>query len=194
MKKYVLIACAAVAAMAFASCNKDPEVEKEEEEQEVKTDYTKLVINEANATAAADAEKFVEFYNTGDAAISLEGVVVKRTDETNETADVWEGLAGETVPAKGFFVIQGTKKSLERSLSSGLSAKKGVKLEVFDPEGKSVTSVTHGDPAADGAPATKIQTGVWARIPDGGAWKNVTNPTPGKANDATGAQDDDELK
>ena len=191
MKKYFLIAIAALVAVATVSCNKDKEVTKDQEE---KSDYSKLVINEACATAAADAEKFVEFYNGGDKPCSLEGVVIKRTDETNTTGEVWTGLAGEKVPAKGFFVIQGTKNSLERSLSSGLSAKKGVKLEVFDPDGKSITSVTHGDPTADGAPATKLQTGVWARIPDGGAWKNVTNPTPGKANDATGAQDDDELK
>lgn len=193
MKKF--FALALMASVAFVACNTDEEVQKEKPTE--KADYSKLVINEANATAATDAEKFVEFYNGGDAAVSLEGVVIKRTDELNETADVWTGLAGETVPAKGFFVIQGTKNSLEHSLSSGLSAKKGVKLEVFDPDGKSITSVQHGDPeaAVDGvAPATKLQTGIWARIPDGGAWKNVTNPTPGEANDATDAQDDDELK
>lgn len=189
MKKFFAIAL--MASVALVGCNTDEEVQKE---KETKSDYSKLVINEAYATAPSDAEKFVEFYNGGDAAVSMEGVVVKRTDETNVTEEVWLGLAGEKVPAKGYFVIQGTKRSLDRSLSSGLSAKKGVKLEVFDPDGKSITSVTHGDPAADGAPATKLQTGVWARIPDGGAWKNVTNPTPGAANDATGAQDDDELK
>ena len=191
MKKLALIACAAIAAVAFVSCNKDSEVKKDKES---KSDYSKLVINEANAVASTDAGKFVEFYNGGDEAVSLEGVLIKRTDETNATEDVWTGLAGETVPAKGFFVIQGTKNSLDHSLSSGLSAKKGVKLEVFDPDGKSITSVQHGDPAADGTPQTKIQTGIWARIPDGGAWKNVTNPTPGEANDPTGATDDDELK
>ena len=184
-------ALAIMASMAFVACQQDNEVTKD---KETKSDYSKLVINEACATAATDAEKFVEFYNGGDAAVSMEGVVIKRTDETNTTEEVWLGISGETVPAKGYFVIQGTKRSLERSLSSGLSAKKGVKLEVFDPDGKSITSVQHGDPTADGAPATKLQTGVWARIPDGGAWKNVTNPTPGKANDATGAQDDPELK
>ena len=189
MKKYLLIAAAALAVAAI-SCNKDKEVTKDVEE---KSDYTKLVINEVNATAATDAEKFVEFYNGGDKACSLEGVTIKRTDETNATEEVWAGLAGEKVPAKGFFVIQGTKRSLERSLSSGVSAKKGVKLEVFDPDGKSVTSVQHGEPA-DATVAIAINTGIWARIPDGGAWKNVTNPTPGKANDATGAQDDAQLK
>ena len=189
MKKLYVFA---MAVAALVACNPDNEVQKEK--PATKSDYSKLVINEACATAATDAEKFVEFYNGGDAAVSMEGVVIKRTDETNATEEVWLGISGETVPAKGYFVIQGTKRSLERSLSSGLSAKKGVKLEVFDPDGKSITSVQHGDPTADGAPATKIQTGVWARIPDGGAWKNVTNPTPGKANDATGAQDDPELK
>ena len=51
----------------------------------------------------------------------------------------------------------------------------------------------HGDPANADVKVT-LQTGIWARIPDGGAWKNVTNPTAGKANDATGAQDDAQLK
>jgi hypothetical protein len=189
MKKLYVFA---MAVAALVACNPDNEVQKEK--PATKSDFSKLVINEAYPTAPSDAEKFVELYNGGDAAVSLEGVVIKRTDETNATEEVWLGISGETVPAKGYFVIQGTKRSLERSLSSGLSAKKGVKLEVFDPDGKSITSVQHGDPTADGAPATKLQTGVWARIPDGGAWKNVTNPTPGKANDATGAQDDPELK
>lgn len=192
MKK--IFAFVLMASVAFVACNPDSEVKKDDQ---AKSDFSKLVINEANATAATDADKFVEFYNGGDAAVSLEGVVIKRTDELNVTEEVWTGFSDETVPAKGFFVIQGTKKTMSHSLSSGLSAKKGVKLEVFDPDGKSITSVQHGDPTAavDGvAPATKLQTGIWARIPDGGAWKNVTNPTPGTANDATGAQDDAELK
>ena len=91
MKKYLLIAVAALAVAAI-SCNKDKEVTKDKEE---KSDYTKLVINEVNATAATDAEKFVEFYNGGDKACSLEGVTIKRTDETNTTEEVWAGLAGE---------------------------------------------------------------------------------------------------
>ncbi len=189
MKKYAIFAFAAIAALV--SCNPDEEVNKDKEEA---ADYSKVVINEVNAIASEDAGKFVEFYNSGDKDVSLEGVVIKRTDETNVVDDVWTGLAGEKVPAKGFFVIQGTKNSLERSLSKGVSAKKGVKLEAFDPDGKSFATVQHGDPTADGVPPTKIQTGIWARIPDGGAWKNVTNETPGKANDPTGAQDDDELK
>lgn len=186
MKKLLMIACLAAAAFAFTSCE-DEEVVKDK----VTYDYTKLIINEVYASAAVDLDKFVEFYNTGEEEISMEGVVIKRTDENGETAEVWLGLATEKVPAKGFFVIQGTKNSGEHSLSSGLSAKKGVKLEVFDPDGNSVASVQHG--ILTGATATNIQTGVWARIPDGGAWKNVTNPTAGAANDATGEQDDDEL-
>ena len=151
------------------------------------TDWSKLKLNEVYG-AGADEEKFFELYNASDYPIKLTGVTISK-DEGN----CWTGIDGEVVPAKGFFVIQGTKRSLERSLSSGVSAKKGVKLEVFDPDGKSVTSVQHGDPA-DATVAIAIHTGIWARIPDGGAWKNVTNPTAGKANDATGAQDDAQLK
>ena len=187
MKKYFFFALAA--AFAFVACNNDDEVTKDKDKTVY--DYTKLVFNEANATAATDAEKFVEFYNAGDVDLSMEGVVIKRTDETGETSEVWTGLAGEVCPKKGFFVIQGTKNSLERSLSSGLSAKKGVKLEAFDKDGKSFATVQHGTPADNFA--TTNQKGVWARIPDGGAWKNVTNATPGAANDSTGAQDDPEL-
>lgn len=189
MKKLFVFA---MAVAALVACNPDEEVQKEKPTE--KADYSKLVFNEVNAVATEDAGKFVEFYNTGDVAISMEGVLIKKTDELNAVEDVWTGIAGEVCPAKGFFVIQGTKNSLERSLSKGVSAKKGVKLEAFDPDGKSFATVQHGDPTAAGAPATKIQTGIWARIPDGGAWKNVTNETPGAANDATGAQDDDELK
>ena len=193
MKKYLLIAIAALVAVATISCNKDKEVTKDQDET---SDYTKLVINEVKAVTVGDEtdiDKFVEFYNTGDKPISLEGVVIKRTDEKNKTSDVWTGLSTEKVPAKGFFVIQGTKNSGDHSLSSGVSAAKGVKLEVFDPAGNSITSVQHGDPA-DATVEIAISTGIWARIPDGGAWKNVTNATPGKANDATGAQDDAQLK
>lgn len=178
----------AVAAFAITACE-DEEVNKDK----VTYDYSKLVINEVNATAVEDIDKFVEFYNKGDKEISLEGVVIKRTDENNETGEVWLGLSTEIVPAKGFFVIQGTKNSGSHSLSSGVSAKKGVKLEVFDPDGKSITSVQHGI-LTDATAKPAIQTGIWARIPDGGAWKNVTNATPGAANDATGAQDDADLQ
>ena len=187
MKK--LLALALMATVAFVACNNDDEVTKD---QDTTVDYTKLVINEANASAASDSLKFVEFYNTGDKDIPLEGVYINRTDEENVTGKVWTGIKGEKVPAKGFFVIQGTKGSMERSLSSGLSAKKGVKLEVFGPDDASITSVQHGI-LTDATAKTKINTGIWARIPDGGAWKNVTNETPGKPNDSTGAKDDDEL-
>lgn len=188
MKKFAFIFFAAVAALV--ACNPDEEVNKDKEE---KADYSKLVINEVNAIAGEDAGKFVEFYNTGDKPISMEGVVIKRTDETNAVDDVWLGLSGEVCPAKGFFVIQGTKNSLERSLSKGVSAKKGVRLEAFDPDGKAFASVQHGDPT-NAEVEIEITSGIWARIPDGGAWKNVTNETPGKANDATGAKDDSQLK
>ena len=191
MKKYFFFALAA--AFAFVACNNDDEVNKDQDEP---SDYTKLVINEVKAVTLegeADIDKFVEFYNTGDKEISLEGVVIKRTDEKNETGDVWTGLSTEKVPAKGFFVIQGTKNSGTHSLSSGVSAAKGVKLEVFDPDGKSITSVQHGI-LTDATVKPAIQDGIWARIPAGGAWKNVTNATPGAANDATGAKDDAELQ
>lgn len=193
MKKLLMIACAALAAFTFTSCG-DPEVEKDK----TTYDYTKLVINEVKAwvdanAGEADIDKFVEFYNTGDKEISLEGVVIKRTDEANTTGDVWTGLATEKVPAKGYFVIQGTKNSGTHSLSSGLSAGKSVKLEVFDPNGKSITSVQHGNPA-DATVSITIKDGIWARIPDGGAWKNVTTPTPGAANNAAGAKDDAQLQ
>ena len=186
MKK--LFAVAFVASLALVACT-DPESHKT---TPVETgDITKVCINEVNAIGPNDSDKFVEFYNAGDKAVSLEGVVIKKTDETGAVEEVWTGLAGESVPAKGFFVIQGTKNSLARSLSKGISAKKGVKLECFDADGNSFASVQHGTPADNFA--TAIQDGIWARIPDGGAWKNVTNHTPGAANDETGAKDDAEL-
>ena len=188
MKKILYFAVAALAATAFFACNQDNEVTGKDT-----VDYSKLVINEANAVAATDSAKFVELYNGGDKDIPLKGVYINRTDETGLVELTWSGIDGEVVPAKGFFVIQGTKNAMERSMIKGLSAKKGVKLEVFGPDDASITSVQHGI-LTDATAKTKIQTGIWARIPDGGAWKNVTNETPGKANDATGAQDDDELK
>ena len=186
MKKLFVFAIAA--SLAFVAC-KDNEAHKT---TPVETgDITKVCINEVNASATEDKDKFVEFYNADDKAVSLEGVIIKKTDENGAVEEIWTGLAGETVPAKGFFVIQGTKNALERSLSKGVSAKKGVKLECFDAKGQSFASVQHGTPADNYA--TVIKDGIWARIPDGGAWKNVTTETPGAANDETGAKDDEEL-
>lgn len=150
------------------------------------TDWTKLVINELYG-AGADNEKFIELYNNSDFAIGLKDVYIHKDEGL-----CWTGLEGEEVPAHGFFLILGAKGTTERGISSGFSAKKSVLIQVFNPSGQLVDKFERGDGSLGwGNQGLPNNTGAWARIPDGkGDVVIVTNPTPGTANDNTGATPD----
>lgn len=154
------------------------------------TDWTKLVLNELYG-AGEDNEKFIELYNNSDFDISLKDVTIHKDEEL-----CWTGLEGEVCPKHGFFAIVGAKGTTERGISSGFSAKKSVLIELFNPAGQNIDKFQRGDKGAKwGDQGLDNNKGAWARIPDGtGKIVIVTNPTPGSANDGTGAKDDPDLK
>lgn len=154
------------------------------------TDYTKLVLNEL-CGAGEDNEKFIELYNNSDFDISLKDITLHKDEEL-----CWTGLEGEVCPAKGIFLILGAKKTTERGITSGFSAKKSVLIELFNPSGVCIGTFQRGDKGDGwGNQGLDNNKGSWARIPDGtGKLMIVSNPTPGEKNDETGAVEDPDLK
>ena len=152
------------------------------------TDWTKLKLNEVYG-AGADEEKFFELYNASDFTIKLAGVTINKDE-----AETWKGIAGEEIPAKGFFAIVGGKGTTERGFSSGFSAKKSVIVELFAPDGTKLDTFQRGDKDDSGAwggKLSEVKAASWQRMPDGtGVWK-IAAPTQGVANATEGTDDPD---
>ena len=152
------------------------------------TDWTKLKLNEVGGSGA-DEEKFFELWNGSDYPIKLTGVTINKDE-----ALTWTGIAGEVVPAHGFFGIIGGKGTTERGFSSGFSSKKSVIVELFDPSGNKLDTFQRGEKGDDGTWGASLtdNKGSWSRIPDGtGAWKITATKTPGAANSTEGTDDPD---
>ena len=141
----------------------------------------KVVLNELNGTS-----KFIELYYTGTVgSISLAGWQIFKDDGTEAT---WTGaedlkigvgeyvlLYSEDVTAEG-----GDKAGYSAALTfhSGLSPKKGLKIELKSADGASVDVFTRG--ATIGGKVSEVKDS-YGRVPDGGEWK-VIAATPGAAN------------
>lgn len=153
-------------------------------------DWSKLVLNELYG-AGEDNEKFLELFNNSNFPISLKGVTINKDEEL-----CWTGLENEVCPPHGVFAIIGAKGTTERGISSGFSAKKSVLIELFNPSGQKIDYFQRGEKGSKwGEQGLDNNKGAWARIPDGtGKIVIVSNPTPGKANDGTGAKDDPDIK
>jgi hypothetical protein len=141
-------------------------------------DYTKLKINEVNGVAGED---WFEIYNTGTAAINLEGVQAHYSTNT-EPANyrlIWTGLEAQTIPAGGFFSTKGT------FLATTLSANNpNVRLQLRAPNGTTVLD-TYEKLKSLYTGYPDIRSKAHARVPDGtGAWYYTTsaNGTPGATN------------
>ena len=196
MKKYLLIAVAALAATAFVSCNKDDEVKKEGGES---TEYTGAVTLCMNEISGVKGYKGIEFYNYGNKDIDLKGWVVKKNNEVDGGTDAdglptylyWNCEVSITVKAKGFFVLHA--KDNDANLpevveggraTGGLSPKKALKLELIDPNGKVVDTFNRAwDDKADAPEITVSEvTGSYARTTDHGDNWAVLEPTFGATN------------
>ncbi|MCL1942573.1 MAG: lamin tail domain-containing protein [Candidatus Azobacteroides sp.] len=91
-----------------------------------------LVINEVDGNG-----KFVEIYNSGTEAISLEGYSLVK----NEASTWWTGKATTTIAAGGYYTIAqsgGANGADEYNGASGISPKQNVKFELKSPDGKTV--------------------------------------------------------
>lgn len=138
----------------------------------VPIDYSGLILNELNGN-----DKFIELYNKGTDIPSIKGVKIQKDGK-----DVWEGdnrplkkgdfllLYSEDVVVAG-----GAKEGYDPALvfASGLSAKKAVRVQLFDPKSKSLSDfnlVTCVDPAK--ASYSRNANGKWYHA----------DATPGAAN------------
>ena len=203
MKKIFMFAFAAVAAVAMVSClpnddyqkpeeQKTPEEEKTPEGQTT-TDGATLVINEVNGVKGY---KGIEIYNPTDKEIDLKGWVVKKnnevTDEAAMTTLYWEGVDGVgKIAAKGYYVIHANKddanlpeKTEGCVATGGLSNKKGVKLELINPEGKTVDTFNRGFDVSQDDPEVPLDelNGSFARDTDGGKDWKLKEPSFGATN------------
>ncbi len=175
-------------------------VEKDYTVGDKPSDFTKLVINEV-CGAGGDGDKYLELYNNGDDPIKLKGVVIKK-DEADE---VWVGEDGEVIMGHGYFVIAGAKKVLgeggsgpnPRPMTKGLSAKKNVLMEIYDPNGNLVTKFQRGDAGEEGWGNGSSYNGMpytenkltWSRCPNGTGKFMVAPGSKGTKNPDAGEED-----
>lgn len=151
------------------------------------TDWTKVKLNEVYG-AGADEEKFFELWNGSDYPVKLTGVTINKDEGL-----CWTGIDGEVIPAHGFFAIIGAKGTTARGFSSGFSAKKSVRVDLYDPKGTLIDHFQRGDKDDSGAWGVSITNyaGSWSRVPDGtGKWMRTDTFTPGAANSTTAVDDD----
>lgn len=137
-------------------------------------DFTPLKLNEINGN-----DKFIEIINTGSKAINIKGIKIFK-----DTKDVWTGPNRE-LPAGAYLllysedvVVPGGKHEgydPELVFTSGLSAKKAVRVQLTDPVKKDLDDFNLVT-VAKTAPAS------YSRVPDGtGKWY-YTSATPGAKN------------
>ena len=151
-------------------------------------DWSKLKLNEVYG-AGADEEKFFELYNGSEFPIKLTGVTISKDEAT-----CWTGIDGDKVPAKGFFLILGAKGTTPHGFSSGFSAKKSVRIELFDNKGNKIDQFQRGEKMDSGEWGASLTNnkGSWSRIPDGtGRWMTTATITQGEKNSTEGTEDPD---
>lgn len=137
-------------------------------------DYTKLVLNELNGNV-----KYVEICNTADEEIDLKGCYLVKD---NADAKFFNITTTHMIPAKGYIVLlckgysgQGTDPVGDLTSTEGLSAKKPLKVELFDPEGNLLNTFERTGTYEDKANS-------FSRVPDAtGDWY-YAEPTEGAMN------------
>jgi len=137
----------------------------------VPVDYSGLVLNELNGN-----DKFIEIYNRGAAATPLQGVYIEKDGK-----NVWTAPALTLEPGAYLLLYSvdvaadHADHAAELFFSSGLSAKKAVRVQLFTPSGLSLDDFNLVD-CKKAAPAS------YSRCPNGtGAWM-FADATPGAAN------------
>jgi predicted phosphodiesterase len=150
-------------------------------------DYTKLILNEVSGNG-----KYVEIYNSGTAAIPLEGVKLQRNGGPASGSE-WAGGASDSIPAGAYrlFLFNNFTAGLNSNpayvgwtVGSGISSGQILKVAIVDPAGVEVSVFIRGDAPL---PAWQTTTGVtqnttnsYSRMSNG-TWAYAA-PTPGSAN------------
>lgn len=138
---------------------------------DVPIDYSGLVLNELNGN-----DKFIELYNKGGEDIRIKGVSIQKDGK-----DVWTAPSAILKPG-GFILLYSTDVQADHAdhpadyfFDSGLSAKKAVKVELFDPKGGSLDCFNLVN-------YVKKADASYSRVPDGtGDWY-FTSATPNASN------------
>ena len=89
-------------------------------------DYIGLVLNELNGTKP----KYIELYNSTGRELDITGVKIKKDDGDI----VYIAPEGTKIQSHGFLVLLSDQADYSTGFTSGLSAKKSVKIELLSPE------------------------------------------------------------
>ena len=136
-----------------------------------------VVLNEINGN-----DKYAELYNYGSKDADITGWMLEKDGKT-----VWTATDASqcTIAAGGYLAIDFVSKSTDpKEASSGISAKKNLKLALQDASGNDVDVFKRGEKGEGWGETTlpENKTNSFSRTPDGtGAWKYAA-PTKGTAN------------
>lgn len=194
MKKFFMFAASAVVAMAMVSCGEDPNTGGGNEGGGETIDG--IVLNELSG-----ADKYIELYNTTDAEVSLEGVMLVKYDSSKEggKSTTWTGAAGMKIAAKGYVVLESSDladeaeggdpayayESENHVFKGGLSGKKNVFIELVAADETVLDDFKRGEEGAGWNQVSGFKndkTHTFSRVPNGtGEWA-YADPTKGAAN------------
>lgn len=157
----------------------------------------KVVLNELCGNKVEwggnPANKFIELYNAGDAEGNLAGWTIRKYAADAEGAEggvagkydvVWTAPEGTTLAKDAYLVLGADQADPALGFNAGLSAKKGVKFELVDAEGKVVDKYVRGadnDPFEE-EPLKENKEASFSRVPNGTGDFAYAVPTPGAAN------------
>jgi hypothetical protein len=144
-------------------------------------DYTKLKLNEI-----CGDQKFVEIYNSGSLAISMQDVKLDRNDGQSS----WTGTASDSIPAGAYRLIlfNSFTAGLDSNpaytgwtVSSGISDQQTLKIALINPQGNPIDVFMRGtSPWQSTSGVTRERDYSYSRMTDN-TWANAT-PTPGVVN------------
>lgn len=148
------------------------------------TSQDTLSVNPVRLNELDGNAKFIELYNTDAQPFDITGYTLRK----DETKVVYVAPQGTVIPPKGYLSLPGNALDYSAGFTSGLSADKACKVELFDPEGKLLD--TFCNPPLDSAGTwqdsatynAKTAKQSFSRYPDGfGQWY-MSESTPGTAN------------
>lgn len=130
--------------------------------------HRNVLINEFLAHTDPPQVDYIELFNFGSAAFSVNGMILTDDPETNKCVISTAIVPSTTIPPRGFMLL--TETQLGFSLSSG-----GETIFLKNPTGTRVVDAVKFEAQENGVP-----TGRW---PDGASsWTRLTNATPGTNN------------
>ena len=157
------------------------------------TEFT-VVLNELCGNKVYNGNKFIELYNAGPDAADISDWTLRKyaadaTDVEGEYDICWRALKGMTIAADGYLILEADLTDPTKGFDAGLSAKKELKFELVDAEGKVVDRFVRGEdktPFEEKA-LPENKNASFSRVPNATGEFAYALPTPGAANgDATG--------